>query len=205
MKHKNTIPLHSLEGFIRQLSWRNYVMNVYTQKWKTILKTNFFKGVQKVPAAFWEGTTGLPPVDNVILQVQKYGYAHHIQRLMILGNILVLLNYHPISILEWFMAFVSMDAYMWVMVGNIAMLGVFGDVMMTRVYVSSSNYLLKMSNYKSNSWAQIWDALFWRFVHVNKSYLQKNYATANYVKILKSKKNIKELIKLANAFSKSLT
>ena len=215
LKYQNKIPLPSFEGFIRQLSWRNYVMIVYTKEWKEMIKTNFFKGKGKVPKAFWDGTTGLPPVDDVIKQVNNYGYAHHIQRLMILGNILVLCDYEPISIMEWFLQFVSMDAYLWVMIGNIAMLGVFGEVMMTRPYVSSSNYILKMSNYKSKdgliqidgidySWSEIWDALFWSFVNKNKNYMKKNYATANYVNILDKKTNIKKMLDLKNKYLQKL-
>jgi deoxyribodipyrimidine photolyase-related protein len=118
------------------------------------------KHKEKLPYKhFWNGTTGILPVDDAIKTIQKYAYVHHIQRLMVLGNVLLLLKINPNDVFKIFMEW-TVDAYEWVMTGNVYGMTQHADggILMTRPYFSSSNYILNMSNYKcsNNDWCTIW-------------------------------------------------
>jgi deoxyribodipyrimidine photolyase-related protein len=113
---KNDVPLNSTEGFVRQiLGWREFIRGVYEVKGSEERTKNFWKFNRKIPKTFYEGTTGITPVDDVIKKVLKTGYAHHIERLMILGNFMVLCEFDPNDVYKWFME-LFIDAYDWVMV-----------------------------------------------------------------------------------------
>jgi len=114
---------------------------------------------------WWDGTTGLEPVDTVVRRVLRHGYAHHIERLMVLGNAMLLLRTDPDEVYEWFMTF-FVDAYDWVMVPNVYAMSQFatGELVTTKPYVSGSNYLRKMSDFPPDAWTDVWDALYWQFV-----------------------------------------
>ena len=105
----------------------------------------------------------------------KYAYGHHIERLMILGNIMCLLRYDPNDIYKWFME-LFIDSYDWVMVPNIYGMSQFSDggLMSTKPYISGSNYILKMSDYKKGEWSLVWDALYWNFIRDYRSFFEKN-------------------------------
>jgi deoxyribodipyrimidine photolyase-related protein len=178
------IPINSLEGFIRQImGWREYIRIVYEREGSVQRTTNYWQFSRKIPDSFWRGNTSIVPVDNTITKVLKTGYSHHIERLMIMGNFFVLCEFDPDEVYRWFME-MYIDAYDWVMVPNVYGMTQFADggLMMTKPYISSSNYILKMSNYGTHSgknaadqsWQQIWDALFWRFMHVHRSFFEKN-------------------------------
>ncbi len=167
-KNKSTIPLASVEGYIRQIAgWREYQRGLYMFKYNDIIKSNIpnnqrkFKDIKQ----WYKGETGIHPVDNEIKKALKYGYAHHIVRLMIFMNFFILLEIDPYEIYKWFMEVVSIDAYSWVMVSNIYTMGFFYNKAMSKPYISSSNYILKMSNYKKDGkWDTIWDSLYHDFV-----------------------------------------
>jgi len=104
--------------------------------------------------------------------------------------------------MEW-----TIDAYDWVMVPNIFCMSQYAsDIMMTRPYINSSNYILKMSNFKRGEWCKIWDAIYYSFINKHKKLLSKNYATAMQVKHWdnKSEKDQKELLEIAQKFKNSI-
>ena len=173
---KNDVPINSLEGFVRQiLGWREFIRGVYEAVGSKERTTNFWGFSRKIPASFYDGTTGIPPIDITIKKVLKTGYSHHIERLMVLGNFMVLCEFDPDEVYKWFME-LFIDAYDWVMVTNVYGMSQFADggLMATKPYISGSNYLMKMSNYKKGPWQQTWDGLFWRFMHVNRDFFLKN-------------------------------
>ncbi len=174
---KNSVPLNSVEGFIRQIiGWREFIKIVYEREGSKQRTTNYWKFTRKIPASFWDGTTGIAPIDNVIKKALKTGYSHHIERLMVLGNFMLLCEFDPNEVHKWFME-MYVDAYDWVMVPNVYGMTQFADggLMTTKPYISGSNYLFKMSNYKKDEkWSSIWDGLFWRFMHVHRSFFTTN-------------------------------
>lgn len=173
---KHTVPLNSLEGFIRQvMGWREFIRIVYEREGGRQRTTNYWAFTRTIPASFWNGTTGIFPVDNVIQKILHTGYSHHIERLMVLGNFMLLCEFDPDEVYKWFME-KYVDAYDWVMVPNVYGMTQFADggLMTTKPYISGSNYLLKMSDYPKGDWTAIWDALFWRFMHVHRSFFEQN-------------------------------
>lgn len=172
----NEIPLNSLEGFIRQIvGWREFIRAVYELKGKEERTKNYWGFTRKIPASFWNGTTGIEPVDNSIKKLLNTGYCHHIERLMVLGNFMLLCEFDPDEVHRWFME-LFIDAYDWVMVPNVYGMSQFADggLMATKPYISGSNYLMKMSDYKKGEWQKVWDGLFWRFMHTHRTYFLQN-------------------------------
>ncbi|MBC8988030.1 cryptochrome/photolyase family protein [Pedobacter sp. N36a] len=174
-KNKN-IPLNSLEGFIRQImGWREFVHLVYEREGGKQRSTNCWKFKRKIPQSFWTGETGIAPIDITIKKILQTGYSHHIERLMVLGNFMQLCEFDPDEVYRWFME-MFIDAYDWVMVPNVYGMTQFADggMMVTKPYISGSNYLMKMGDYEKGEWQSVWDGLFWRFMHVNRSFFLKN-------------------------------
>lgn len=173
---QNEIPLNSLEGFIRQVvGWREYIRQVYEAEGRKQRTRNYWNFHRTIPASFYQGTTGIAPIDAVIKKVQETGYAHHIERLMVLGNFFLLCEFHPDEVYRWFME-LFIDSYDWVMVPNTYGMTQFADggLMMTKPYISGSNYLMKMGDFAKGPWQEIWDGLFWRFMHVHRSFFLQN-------------------------------
>jgi len=205
---KNDIPINSTEGFVRQIiGWREFIRGVYVCKGVAQRTTNFWKFTRKIPASFYNGTTGILPIDSTIKKVAQSGYCHHIERLMVLGNFMVLCEFNPTEVYRWFME-VFIDAYDWVMVPNVYGMSQFADggLMSTKPYISGSNYLKKMSNYPKGDWQQTWDALFWRFMHVHRNFFTKNprlgMLIGNFDKMPATKRNL--LLETAEAYLQSL-
>ena len=174
--NEKNVPLNSLEGFIRQiLGWREFIRGVYEHKGTQERTTNFWKFKRKIPNSFWNGTTGIDPIDSTIKKVLATGYCHHIERLMVLGNFMLLCEFDPDEVYKWFME-LFIDAYDWVMVPNVYGMSQFADggLMATKPYISGSNYLMKMSDYQKGDWQPIWDGLFWRFMHTHRDFFLKN-------------------------------
>jgi len=173
---KNSIPLNSLEGFIRQIiGWREFIRGIYHYKGKEEKKLNFWQHNRKLTRDWYEGTTGIKPLDDVINDCLKYGYTHHIPRLMIVCNIMNLSRIHPDEIYKWFME-MFVDSSDWVMVPNVYGMGTFADggIFATKPYSCGSNYILKMSNYKKDEWCDIVDGLYWKFMSDNLSFFKTN-------------------------------
>jgi deoxyribodipyrimidine photolyase-related protein len=172
---KKDIPLNSLEGFIRQIiGWREFIHIVYRREGRKQRTTNYWQFKRKIPSSFWNGTTGIDPIDKVIQKTLQTGYCHHIERLMILGNFMLLCEFDPDEVYRWFME-MFVDAYDWVMVPNIYGMTQFADggLMTTKPYISGSNYLLKMG-WKKGEWCEVWDGLFWHFMHKQRAFFSQN-------------------------------
>lgn len=175
--HQHRIPINSVEGFIRQvLGWREFIRSVYILEGSRQRTSNHFGFSRKIPPGFWTGETGILPVDTVIRQVLQDGYTHHINRLMVLGNFMLLCEFDPDEVYRWFME-MFVDAYDWVMVPNVYGMTQFADggLMTTKPYISGSNYLMKMGSWPKGPWQQTWDALFWRFIHIHRTTILKNH------------------------------
>jgi len=143
------LPLNSIEGFIRQvLGWREYMRGLYTFTAEDYSDRNWFDHQQPLPKFYWTGETRMNCLHQVINQVQRTGYAHHIQRLMVLSNFALITGILPQAIEDWFHA-VFIDAYDWVMQPNVIGMGQFADggLLASKPYASSANYVNKMSNY----------------------------------------------------------
>jgi deoxyribodipyrimidine photolyase-related protein len=174
-KERN-IAINNIEGFIRQvIGWREFIQLIYQQSGSMQRTKNFWEFKNPMPKEFYTGETGILPVDDAIKKVLATGYNHHIERLMILGNFMLLCEIHPDAVYQWFME-LYVDAYDWVMVPNIYGMSQFSDggLMTTKPYISGSNYIIKMSDYKKGPWQKTWDGLFWRFLIKNADVFSKN-------------------------------
>lgn len=178
--NKNNIPINSTEGFVRQvIGWREFIRGLYEHVGRQQRTSNYWRFNNEMPAVFYDGTTGVEPVDDVINKILDTGYCHHIERLMILGNFMLLCEIKPNAVYQWFME-LFIDAYDWVMVPNVYGMSQFADggLLATKPYISSSNYILKMSNYSSGKasteWRKIWDGLFWRFMSRQRAFFESN-------------------------------
>jgi deoxyribodipyrimidine photolyase-related protein len=170
------VPLNSLEGFTRQIiGWREYIRIVYEREGRRQRTKNYWGFSRKIPASFWKGETGIVPVDNVIKKLLSVGYTHHIERLMVMGNFMLLCEFDPDEVYRWFME-MYIDSYDWVMVPNTYGMTQFADggLMTTKPYISGSNYLIKMGDYEKGPWQETWDGLFWRFMSVHRNFFSKN-------------------------------
>lgn len=170
------VPLNSLEGFIRQiLGWREYVRGIYHLHGARQRTMNFWGHHGRIPKGFWNGQTGIPPVDEVIQKLLHTGYAHHIERLMVVGNFMLLCGFDPDEVYRWFMS-LFIDSYDWVMVPNVYGMSQYSDggLLATKPYISGSNYLMKMGRYPKGEWQEIWDGLFWNFISSQREFFMKN-------------------------------
>jgi len=176
LKKAGKVPMNSLEGFIRQvIGWREFMHGIYQFRGSEIRRKNFWNFETPLPKAFYDATTGIPPVDRVIRQLLDDGYCHHIERLMILGNFMLLCRIKPDDVYRWFME-MFVDSYDWVMVPNVYGMSQFADggTFTTKPYLSGSNYVLKMSDEPKGEWCKIWDGLFWTFIGDHLPFFLKN-------------------------------
>jgi deoxyribodipyrimidine photolyase-related protein len=163
---EHDVDLPSVEGFVRQvIGWREYMRASYVVHGRAMRTRNLLGLTRELDDSWWEGTTGLDPVDTVVRRVNRHGWCHHIERLMVLGNAMLLSRIDPEEVYEFFLA-LFIDAYDWVMVPNVYAMSQFatGELITTKPYVSGSNYLRKMSDFPPGEWTRIWDALYWQFV-----------------------------------------
>ena len=136
---------------------------------------NFFNNDRKLTKHWYDGTTGLDPIDDSIKHILKFGYTHHIIRLMYLCNVMNLIGINPKEIYKWFME-MFVDSSDWVMSPNVFGMGTYSDggIFSTKPYICGSNYIIKMSNYKKGAWSIILDALYWNFINKNLKNIKKN-------------------------------
>ena len=193
--NKNSVPINSLEGFIRQIiGWREFIRGVYVFKGTKERTTNFWEFKKDIPTSFYEANTGMEPIDTTIKKLINTAYNHHIERLMILGNFMLLCEINPDKVYQWFME-MYIDAYDWVMVPNIYGMSQFADggLMATKPYISGSSYVLKMSNFKKGNWCETWDSLFWHFMNKHRNFFLSNprlgMLIKTYDKMSEEKKN----------------
>ena len=174
---KNEVPISSLEGFIRQIiGWREFMRATYVDLGVSMRTSNHWRHQRKIPASFYDGTTGITPIDDVIKRTLKTGYCHHIERLMVLGGFMFLCEFDPDEIYRWFME-LFIDSYDWVMVPNVYAMSqnADGGLITTKPYFSGSSYLKKMGyDDLQGPWCEIWDGLYWRWINLHQESLAKN-------------------------------
>lgn len=183
---KHDVPIASIEGFIRQIiGWREFVRASYEVDGSLMRQQNFFKQTQKLPTSWWDGTTGLTPLDTTITRALRFGYTHHIERLMVAGNLMLLSGINPDEAYRWFMG-MYIDAYDWVMVPNVYGMSQFADggSFATKPYISGASYIKKMSNYTKGDWEDTWTALYWHFIAIHKAVFEKNHRLAMMPRLL---------------------
>ena len=196
--HKSKkIRLNSLEGYVRQIiGWREFMRGIY-QSYSSEMETgNFFKQNRKMKKSWYDGTTGLPPLDYAIKNALNHGWSHHIERLMILSNIMNLCEIKPTIVYKWFME-MFVDSSDWVMVPNVYGMGLFSDggIFATTPYICGSSYFMKMMDFKRGDWCNIMDGLYWRFIDRNRKFFSKNPRLSMMVRIFdKMKSDRKKLI-----------
>ncbi len=174
----------SKEGFIRQvLGWREFIRGVYQTR--ELGKKNFFNHTNKLNENWYKATTGIVPLDNAISKAQKYAYTHHIERLMVIGNIMLLARIDPNEVNKWFME-MYVDSSDWVMEPNVYGMSQFseGPLFATKPYIGGSNYILKMSHYKKDEWCEVLDGLYWLFIHDNREFFSRQPRLSMMVKLL---------------------
>jgi len=174
--HRDAVKLASVEGFIRQIiGWREFMRGVYLHIGSAQRSRNFFDHQRDLSDVWYTGETGILPVDDTIKKLNRYAYAHHIERLMILGNFMTLCEIHPNQVYRWFME-MFIDSYDWVMVPNVYGMSLYADggKITTKPYISSSNYIRRMSDYGKADWMPIWDGLYWRFIHKHRDFFANN-------------------------------
>ena len=197
--------IKSIEAFIRQIiGWRSYVHLLYNLHGNEMKEMNKLNHTNKLSQNWYTAKTGIVPIDCLIEKVKDYAYLHHIERLMYIGNFMLLTKIDPKDVYKWFME-VSIDSYDWVMVANVFGMSQYAldnIRMMAKPYFSSCNYLMKMSDFEKGEWCNIWNALFWKFVDENKEILKKNYITATFVSKLNKMENKSKIIKFANEIIK---
>ena len=205
-RHK--IPMNSLEGFVRQiLGWREFVRGVYEKVGGEERTKNFWGFKRALPKSFWTGQTGIVPIDNIVQKVMDTSYLNHIERLMVAANFMLLCEINPDDVYKWFME-LFIDAYDWVMVPNVYGMGEYADggMIVTKPYISGSNYLKKMTDFETGVWCDIWDGLYWRFVHEHKKVFKENPRSGFMVNMLKKmdEKKLKSHLKTADKFLDNL-
>ncbi len=197
----NDISLPSVEGFIRQIiGWREFMRSSY-EEYGVKMRTNNYWGHEfPMPSAFYDGTTGIEPIDDVIKRLLTHAYTHHIERLMVLGGFMFICRIHPNEIYKWFME-MFIDAYDWVMVPNVYAMSQnsAGGLITTKPYFSGSNYIRKMSHYGKGSWCDIWDGLYWKFIFDHSDSLAKNPRWAMMVSTANRMKEQKKQAHMENA------
>lgn len=142
-------PLAAVEGFVRQiLGWREYVRGLYWLRMPGYIHENALNAEHELPAFYWTGDTDMACLRDAIGQTLKYGYAHHIQRLMVTGLFALMLGVRPKAVHEWYLA-VYVDAVEWVELPNVLGMSQYADggVMASKPYCASGKYIQRMSNY----------------------------------------------------------
>ena len=199
-------PMNSIEGFIRQiLGWREFIRAMYELE-PDMREANFWDANNSMPDEFYTGNIGLPPVDDAIGNALENAYCHHIERLMVLGNVMLLLEIDPDEVYEWFME-MFIDSYDWVMVPNIYGMSQYAyENMMTKPYISSSNYINKMSHYEGGEWEDYWGGLYWNFINQHEDKIS-NIHRMSFMNSTLNRMNedtIKEHLENADRFKENL-
>ncbi len=179
-------PINSAEGFIRQvIGWREYI---YWQYWRTMpgyMDNNFWGADRPIPDLFWSGETRMNCMRTVLERIRETGYAHHIERLMLLSNFSLLAGLDPQQVNDWFLSS-FIDAYEWVMAPNVLGMGLHADggLTATKPYIASANYINKMGDYcqhcaydrkkRHGANACPFNILYWNFLIENEAILRKS-------------------------------
>lgn len=206
-EHKNEIDISQVEGFIRQiLGWREYMRGIYWKEMPKYKTLNKLDNHNKLPNFYWTGKTKMNCLKHAIGQSLEDAYAHHIQRLMVIGNFSLLAQLNPDEVDNWYLG-VYIDAIEWVEITNTRGMSQFADggIVATKPYVSSANYINKMGNYckeceyshtkKIGNNACPFNSLYWNFLDDKKDYFKGNQRMAMMLNLLE-KKDADELAEL---------
>ena len=201
-----TIPFSSVEGFLRQIiGWREHCRLTYLVLYKELKKTNVYRSIYRLKEEWYTGETGIEPIDDSIRMGFRYGYLHHIHRLMVMGSAMMMLEVHPDQAMKWFYE-MSCDSYEWNMINNVKCMAMGNLLYTTKPYMATSNYLKHMSNYpRDGKWDLLWDGMYWRFLKRHQLILKKNGRFGMIqVKYLKKKtiKQMKEYEECVKSFQK---
>lgn len=214
----NKAPLNATEGFIRQiLGWREYIRGIYWLKMPDYAETNFLGAKNKLPEFYWTGNTKMNCLRQCVLETKENAYAHHIQRLMVLGNFALIAGIDPKYVNEWFLI-VYADAYEWVELPNVTGMILFADggFLGSKPYAAGGSYINKMSNYckgcsykvtkKNGAEACPFNYLYWDFLIRNRKKLSDNHRIGMMYKTYdRMAEDKKEAIKLdSERFLKSI-
>ncbi|MDJ0830371.1 MAG: cryptochrome/photolyase family protein [Desulfobacterales bacterium] len=217
-KSGQTIGIEQLEGFIRQiLGWREYMRGIYWAHMPQYESLNFFNHKKALPDYYWTADTRLSCLKAAIAQSLEYAYAHHIQRLMITGNFALLAGVDPDEVDAWYLG-IYMDAVQWVEIVNTRGMSQFADggIVATKPYISSANYIRKMSDYCDECYyaarkntgerACPFNSLYWDFLNKHRRKLAKNPRVAMMYRTWDRMKdeNRKAFIKQAQQYRNSL-
>lgn len=184
--HKHKLPLNSIEGFIRQvMGWREFVRGVYQNFSEKEETTNFWNHKKTLTSHWYEGNFGIPPLDEAIAKTMRWGYLHHIERLMVVGNMMTLLEIDPKEAHRWFME-LFVDSSDWVMGPNVYGMALFSDggIFATKPYICGSNYYRKMGKYPKGDWCDVVDGLYWGFIEKHVDFFKKNPRLSMMVRTL---------------------
>ena len=195
-KRNDEIGIEQIEGYVRQiLGWREYMRGIYWSKMPEYATLNYFQNNRTLPQWFWTGETKMNCLNHSIKQSLEYAYAHHIQRLMVTGNFALLAGIHPDEIDKWYLG-IYIDAIEWVEITNTRGMSQFADggIVGSKPYVSSANYIDKMSNYcknchydktsKTSENACPFNSLYWLFYETHREKLSKNPRIGMMYKVL---------------------
>ncbi|MXO64262.1 cryptochrome/photolyase family protein [Altericroceibacterium endophyticum] len=184
--HAGNSPLNAVEGFIRQiLGWREYVRGFYWLQMPELQTSNALNAQRALPEFYWTGQTSMRCLADCIRSTFENAHAHHIQRLMILGNFALLIGVSPPAVQDWYLA-VYADAYEWVELPNVSAMVLFADggALASKPYAASANYINKMSDYcgsctysphqKTGDKACPFNSLYWHFMHRHREALESN-------------------------------
>ncbi|WP_209452029.1 cryptochrome/photolyase family protein [Leptospira ryugenii] len=185
-KKRNQISLSNLEGFVRQiLGWREFTRGLYWAEMPSYQTLNHLEHQRELPSWYWTGETKMNCMSYSIRQSLHLAYAHHIQRLMVIGNFSLLYGVNPDELDKWYLG-IYIDAFEWVEITNTRGMSQFADggKIASKPYVSSANYIDKMSNYckncaydkktKSEVNSCPYNSLYWHFFDRHKKILEKN-------------------------------
>ncbi len=205
--NQDTIEISQVEGFIRQiLGWREYVRGIYWKEMPNYSKMNVLENYNQLPAFYWTGKTKMKCMQHAISQSLDEAYAHHIQRLMIIGNFSLLTQMHPDEVDAWYLG-VYIDAIEWVEMPNTRGMSQYADggIIATKPYVSSGSYINKMSNYcgdchydvkdKLGEKACPFNSLYWNFLDDKKHHFAKNQRMSMMLALI-NKMKPEELVKI---------
>ena len=184
--HDGRAPLNAVEGFIRQImGWREFIRGIYWLKMPEYAEMNFLGATRQLPDFYWTGDTGMNCLAQSIDATRRYAYAHHIQRLMVLGNFALLTGIEPRQVNEWFLV-VYADAYEWVELPNVSGMVLFADggYLASKPYAAGGAYIKRMSNYCDNCRFKVaqktgkdacpFNYLYWDFLIRNRAQLGNN-------------------------------
>ncbi len=183
---KGEAPLNAVEGFVRQIiGWREYVRGVYWLKMPEYREANFLDATRKLPDLYWTAETDMNCLANCVADTRDHAYAHHIQRLMVLGNFSLLAGIAPREVQDWYLL-VYADAYEWVELPNVSGMVLFADggLLGSKPYAASGAYIDRMSDYcggcaydvkqKTGENACPFNYLYWDFLARNEKKLSGN-------------------------------